>query len=99
MGVTTNAVILAAGLGTRMKSRTHKVLHHIGGQPMVEHIVHTLEQLKVDNIIVVIGYGAEKVKAYLGDRVQYALQEEQLGTAHAVRQAEQLIGDLPGVTL
>lgn len=99
MRATTNAVILAAGQGTRMKSHTHKVLHRIGGLPMVEHIVNTLEQLEIDHIVVVVGYGAEAVKSYLGDRVQYALQKEQLGTAHAVRQAESLIGELPGVTL
>lgn len=99
MGVTTNAVVLAAGLGTRMKSNTHKVLHRIGGKPMVEHIVDVLEQLGVDHIVVIVGKGAEEVQAYLGDRVRYALQKEQLGTAHAVRQAEPLIGEISGTTL
>lgn len=95
----TYAIVLAAGLGTRMKSKTHKVLHRIGGKPMVEHIVGTMEQLGVDKIVVVIGHGAEAVEQYLGDRVHYALQKEQLGTAHAVRQAKEHLEGLPGATL
>lgn len=95
----TYAVILAAGQGTRMKSKTHKVLHPIGGKPMIEHIVSTMEQLGVEQTVVVVGFEAEAVQQYLGDRVRYALQKEQLGTGHAVRQAEMYLKGLPGTTL
>lgn len=95
----TYAVILAAGQGTRMKSNKHKVLHPIGGKPMIEHIVRSMEQLGVDKIVVVVGYGAESVRRYLGDRVHYAMQQEPLGTGHAVRQAEEHLKGLPGSTL
>lgn len=95
----TFAVILAAGQGTRMKSNTHKVLHPIGGKPMVEHIVSTMEHIGIDDIIVVVGHGAESVKRHLGDRVRYALQKEQLGTAHAVYQTKAYLEGRAGRTL
>jgi bifunctional UDP-N-acetylglucosamine pyrophosphorylase / glucosamine-1-phosphate N-acetyltransferase len=95
----TFAVILAAGQGTRMKSKLYKVLHPVCGKPMVEHIVDQLKPLELDKIVTVIGHGAELVKEQLGDRVEYSLQEEQLGTAHAVLQAESLIGNEAGTTV
>ncbi|WP_054951055.1 bifunctional UDP-N-acetylglucosamine diphosphorylase/glucosamine-1-phosphate N-acetyltransferase GlmU [Numidum massiliense] len=95
----TYAVILAAGKGTRMKSKTHKVLHQIGGKPMVAHIVDTLAQLGVEDIVAVVGCGAEAVQAYLGNRVRYAVQQKQLGTAHAVMQTASLLEGKAGTTL
>ncbi|HHW36386.1 MAG TPA: bifunctional UDP-N-acetylglucosamine diphosphorylase/glucosamine-1-phosphate N-acetyltransferase GlmU [Bacillales bacterium] len=93
------AVILAAGQGTRMKSKLYKVLHPVCGKPMVEHVIDHVSQLEMKKIVTIIGHGAEKVKQYLGSKCDYALQEEQLGTAHAVRQAESVLGKLSGTTL
>lgn len=94
-----NAVVLAAGQGTRMKSKKHKVLHPVCGKPMVEHVVDQLSAVSADEIIVVVGHQAEAVKGQLGDRVKYALQEKQLGTAHAVMQAKPMLADKPGITV
>ncbi|BDG62009.1 bifunctional UDP-N-acetylglucosamine diphosphorylase/glucosamine-1-phosphate N-acetyltransferase GlmU [Caldinitratiruptor microaerophilus] len=91
-----SAVILAAGLGTRMRSRLPKVLHPVGGRPMVGHVVEHCRQAGVDRVIVVVGAGREQVQAYLGDSVAYAVQEEQLGTAHALLQAEPLLDGARG---
>jgi len=95
----TYAIILAAGKGSRMQSELPKVLHPIGQMPMVEHLVSKLERMHIDEIIVVIGHKGHLVKQYLGSRVSYAEQTEQLGTAHAVRQAESYLKDKAGVTL
>ncbi|MCF6411923.1 bifunctional UDP-N-acetylglucosamine diphosphorylase/glucosamine-1-phosphate N-acetyltransferase GlmU [Pseudalkalibacillus salsuginis] len=93
------AVVLAAGQGTRMKSRLYKVLHPVAGKPMVQHVVDQIKKVGVEKIVTVIGHGAEKVKSQLGEEVEYALQEEQLGTGHAVIQTEQQLGGLEGTTL
>ncbi len=93
------AVILAAGQGTRMKSKLYKVLHPVCGKPMVEHVVDQVSKMELEKIVTIIGHGAEKVKSQLGDRSEYALQEEQLGTAHAVMQAEPVLDGKEGVTL
>lgn len=94
-----NAIILAAGKGTRMKSKLYKVLHQVCGKTMVEHVLGQLEKAKIDNIVTVVGYGAETVEQTLGNRTKYALQKQQLGTGHAVMQTEQLLGDQKGETL
>ncbi|MDQ0257859.1 bifunctional UDP-N-acetylglucosamine pyrophosphorylase/glucosamine-1-phosphate N-acetyltransferase [Evansella vedderi] len=93
------AVILAAGKGTRMKSDLYKVLHPVGGKPMVQHIVDQVKGCKVKKVITVVGHGAEKVKDQLGAEVSYVLQEEQLGTGHAVMQAESLLSGEKGTTV
>ena len=93
-----SAIVLAAGKGTRMKSSLNKVMHPVSNKPMIGHIVSSLRKAGVENIVVVVGHGAESVKEYLGDSVQYALQEPQLGTGHAVMQAQRL-KDLDGDTL
>jgi bifunctional UDP-N-acetylglucosamine pyrophosphorylase / glucosamine-1-phosphate N-acetyltransferase len=93
------AVILAAGQGTRMKSKQYKVLHPVCGKPMVQHVVDQVLQLGIDKLITVVGFGAEQVKAQLGDQSEYALQQEQLGTAHAVMQAATYLREKDGVTL
>ncbi|MCT8136368.1 bifunctional UDP-N-acetylglucosamine diphosphorylase/glucosamine-1-phosphate N-acetyltransferase GlmU [Anaerobacillus sp. CMMVII] len=92
-------VILAAGQGTRMKSRLYKVLHSVCGKPMVQHVVDQVSQIGVEETVVVVGHGAELVKEQLGDGITYVLQEEQLGTGHAVMQAEALLKDKEGVTI
>jgi bifunctional UDP-N-acetylglucosamine pyrophosphorylase/glucosamine-1-phosphate N-acetyltransferase len=93
------AVILAAGQGTRMKSKLYKVLHPVCGKPMVEHVVDHIQTLDVERIVTIVGYGAEKVKEQLGEKSEYVLQAEQLGTAHAVQQVEPILGELEGTTI
>ncbi|MBB5325848.1 bifunctional UDP-N-acetylglucosamine pyrophosphorylase/glucosamine-1-phosphate N-acetyltransferase [Anoxybacillus tepidamans] len=93
------AVILAAGQGTRMKSKLYKVLHPVCGKPMVQHVVDQVSQLRLEKLITVVGFGAEQVKAQIGDKSEFALQEEQLGTAHAVMQAAPYLQDKEGLTL
>lgn len=82
-----------------MKSDLYKVLHPVCGKPMVEHVVDHVIGIGADKIVTIIGHGAEMVEGTLGDKSEYALQAEQLGTAHAVQQAESKLGDLEGVTL
>lgn len=93
------AIILAAGQGTRMKSKLYKVLHPVCGKPMVQHVVDQVKQLRTEEIVTVIGHGAELVQDQLGASSQYALQDKQLGTAHAVMQAEQILAGKAGTTL
>lgn len=93
------AVVLAAGQGTRMKSKLYKVLHPVCGKPMVEHVVDQLRLSQFTDIISVVGFGAEKVKEQLGDKSQFVIQEEQLGTGHAVQMAAPLLKDKKGTTI
>lgn len=93
------AVILAAGQGTRMKSKLYKVMHPVMGKPMVGHVVDQAQIVGMDQIVTVSGVGAETVQDYLGDKSAYVLQEEQLGTAHAVKQASSVLKDKEGTTL
>lgn len=94
-----NAIILAAGKGTRMRSKLYKVLHQVCGKTMVDHVLTQLEKAKIDTIITVVGFGAETVKDALGHRTRYALQKQQLGTGHAVMQTEDLLGNEDGETI
>jgi bifunctional UDP-N-acetylglucosamine pyrophosphorylase/glucosamine-1-phosphate N-acetyltransferase len=93
------AIVLAAGQGKRMKSKLYKVMHPVGGKPMVGHVVDTLHQIQVSRTFVIVGFGAEAVQGYLGDRVEYALQEQQLGTGHAVLQAKEALVGQEGITI
>ncbi|MBS4750518.1 bifunctional UDP-N-acetylglucosamine diphosphorylase/glucosamine-1-phosphate N-acetyltransferase GlmU [Carnobacteriaceae bacterium zg-ZUI78] len=93
------AIILAAGKGTRMKSSLYKVLHHVCGKAMVEHVVSQVEKSGVKEIVTIVGHGANDVKDLMKDRCVYALQEEQLGTGHAVKQAKSFLGDKDGITI
>ncbi|QDH21293.1 bifunctional UDP-N-acetylglucosamine diphosphorylase/glucosamine-1-phosphate N-acetyltransferase GlmU [Saccharibacillus brassicae] len=93
------AIVLAAGKGKRMKSKLYKVLHPVCGKPMVGHVVDTVRRTNSERTVIIVGHGAEEVQAYLGDQVDYALQAEQLGTGHAVRQAEALLGREEGTTI
>ena len=95
----TYAVVLAAGKGTRMKSSLYKVLHPVCGKPMVEHVIDNMDQVGVEKIVTIVGHGAEIVQSKLGSRSEYALQSEQLGTAHAVLQAEEVLSNLKGTTI
>lgn len=93
------AVVLAAGKGTRMKSKKHKVLHPVCGKPIIDHIVETLSSLGVEETVVVVGHESDAVRQHLGNRVTFVEQKEQLGTAHAVMQAEPVLSGRDGVTL
>lgn len=93
------AVILAAGKGTRMKSKLPKVLHKVGGRPMLEHVMDAAEAAGCRDNVVIIGHGAELVRELVGSRAQVALQAEQLGTGHAVLQAAEVIRDFVGTVM
>lgn len=85
------AVLLAAGQGTRMKSALPKVLHPVAGKPMIWHALQAVSQSTTEKPVVVVGHGAGEVKAWLGESAQTVQQEPQLGTGHAVMQAEALL--------
>lgn len=89
-----SAVILAAGKGTRMYSDLPKVLHTIAGKPMVKHVIDTAHQLGSENIHLIYGHGGDLMRSYLAnEQVNWVLQTEQLGTAHAVQQAAPFFKD------
>ncbi|HKW14282.1 MAG TPA: NTP transferase domain-containing protein, partial [Candidatus Krumholzibacteria bacterium] len=82
------AVILAAGMGKRMQSDLPKVLHAVGGRPMLLHVIEVVKAIGVAPVVVITGYQAERVEAACaGSGVLFARQAEQLGTGHAVMQA------------
>jgi bifunctional UDP-N-acetylglucosamine pyrophosphorylase/glucosamine-1-phosphate N-acetyltransferase len=83
-------VVLAAGKGTRMKSAEPKVLHRALGVPLIDHVLRTATTLQPSTIVVVVGHGAADVERHVGIRpgLRFALQEPQLGTGHALLQAE-----------
>jgi len=93
------AIVLAAGQGKRMKSKLYKVLHPVCGKPMVGHVLDASLRAGVERTVVVVGHGAEAVKSFLGTKAEYALQAEQLGTGHAVKQAKDLLGSESGSTI
>ncbi len=89
-----SVVILAAGKGTRMKSALPKVLHPVGGLPMVQRIINTTQAMDASQIHLVFGHGGDQLKARVeGDNLNWCLQAEQLGTGHAVQQAAEHIKD------
>ena len=91
-----------------MRSDLPKVLHHVAGRPMLAHVIAAVRAAGCDDVVVVVGHGAEQVRHFLGDSARYVLQEQQLGTAHALAQALPIIagspktlvvyGDMPLVT-
>ena len=87
----TTAVILAAGQGTRMRSSLPKVLHPLVGRPMALYSLEAAQQVTETTPVMVIGHGAEEVKQAVGEAARYVIQEPQLGTAHALMQAEPLL--------
>lgn len=93
-------IVLAAGQGTRMRSDRHKVLHAIAGKPMLMHLLDAVAALHPQREIVVVGKGREQVETAVAARgVLTALQAEQLGTGHAVREALPALGDFSGTVL
>ncbi|WP_277300968.1 bifunctional UDP-N-acetylglucosamine diphosphorylase/glucosamine-1-phosphate N-acetyltransferase GlmU [Veillonella montpellierensis] len=93
------ALILAAGKGTRMKSKLPKVLHKVAGKAMVERVLDTVQSLGTEKNIIVIGFGGDMVKDYIGDRADFVVQEEQKGTGHAVKQAQPMLETFDGTIL
>jgi bifunctional UDP-N-acetylglucosamine pyrophosphorylase/glucosamine-1-phosphate N-acetyltransferase len=91
--MTTRLIVLAAGKGTRMKSAMPKVLHALAGRPLLAHVLDTGMTLNPASITVVIGHGAEQVRQAISHPVNWALQSEQLGTGHAVREGLEGIED------
>ena len=111
MSADTHVVILAAGQGTRMKSKLPKVLHPVAGRPLIEHVLRAADSISPATATLIVGHGADMVRERLRGRpnAQFALQEPQLGTAHALQQAEShlagrkgtlvlLSGDVPLLT-
>ena len=95
----TVGVILAAGQGTRMKSRLPKVLHEIAGKPLIWHSMRAVRQCTTESPVVVVGHGAPDVIASIGDTARLVVQEPQLGTAHAVLQARAILEPYSDVVL
>jgi bifunctional UDP-N-acetylglucosamine pyrophosphorylase/glucosamine-1-phosphate N-acetyltransferase len=94
------AIILAAGMGTRMKSDLHKVLHPLAGAPMLAHLLAAVEALSPERVVVVVGAGRDQVAPLVEGRGgSVVVQEPQLGTAHAVRQAEEALAGFAGDVL
>ena len=93
------AVILAAGKGTRMKSSLPKVLHGVGGKPMLRHVMDAAQGAGAARSIVVVGFGGEQVAAAMGDGAEYVTQAEQLGTGHAVLQTKEILRGFEGTVL
>lgn len=94
-----SALILAGGLGTRMKSNKPKVLHEICGETLLKHVILNVEEANIDDIGVVVGYKADMVREMTGEKYSYYLQEEQLGTGHAVMMAKEFLKNKEGKTL
>jgi bifunctional UDP-N-acetylglucosamine pyrophosphorylase/glucosamine-1-phosphate N-acetyltransferase len=94
----THVVILAAGQGTRMKSSLPKVLHRVGGLALIDHVIRAAKTVSPDTVTVVTGHGNDKVRKHLGvhTNIKTALQEPQLGTAHALQQVEPLLAGKSG---
>jgi len=92
-------IVLAAGKGTRMKSDLHKVLHPIAGRPMLEHLLASVAELAPARQVVVVGSGRDQLETALNGRASLAVQDPQLGTAHAVQQAEGALAGFVGDVL
>lgn len=92
-------VVLAAGKGTRMKSKLYKVLHKVCGKTMVEHVVDAAQGVNPAEIVTIVGTGAGDVEKVLADKSKFAFQEKQLGTGDAVITAREELGDKDGATL
>ncbi len=92
-------IILAAGKGTRMKSSLHKVLHPLGGRPMLHHLMDTLSPLNPTRKVIVAGAGKEQVEGSVGHMADIVVQEPQLGTGHAVQVTKDKLHDFKGDVL
>ncbi len=93
------AVILAAGKGTRMRSKLPKVLHKVGGKAMLQHVLDAATVAGCGEKVVIVGHEAELVEQAVGDQAKIALQAEQLGTGHAMMQTADALKDFNGTVL
>lgn len=95
------AIVLAAGKGTRMKSDKPKVLCEANNRPLVEYVIDSLRNAGVDRVVAVVGYKADDVKSALShyDNIEFALQEEQLGTGHAVMMCKENLANHDGAVV
>lgn len=84
-------VILAAGMGTRMNSKYQKILHEVGGLPMILHVYQTAAAVATEPPVLVIGQGGERVREIVGEQARYVVQQEKLGTGHAVQVTADLL--------
>ena len=94
-------VIMAAGQGTRMRSSTSKLLHEVAGQPLIYYPVHMAQTIGAERIVLVLGHQRDAIQAAVTSRfpdapLDYVIQEQQLGTAHAVRCAEAALNGFEG---
>lgn len=94
-----NAIILAAGKGTRMKSKYPKVLHKVLDKPMIMHVIDNLNNAGIHNIISIIGYEGEQVKEVVQNKTKFAYQKEQLGTGHAIMMSGKFLKNKKGTTV
>lgn len=92
-------VVLAAGKGTRMKSKLPKVLHKVGGKAMLQKVLDAANEAGSVRNVVVVGFGGDVVKAAIGNQAEFVEQKEQLGTGHAVMQAQELLEDFDGTVM
>ncbi|MGF7184167.1 bifunctional UDP-N-acetylglucosamine pyrophosphorylase/glucosamine-1-phosphate N-acetyltransferase [Desulfitispora alkaliphila] len=97
--MTVSAVILAAGKGTRMNSKLAKVLHKLNGKTMVQYVIDACSGAGVEQVVLVVGHQRDAVKSELGESVDYAVQEQQLGTGHAVMEAAPQLKSSNGTVL
>ena len=95
----TSVIVLAAGQGTRMKSRRAKVLHELCGVPMLGHVIRSAKRLSPARLLVVVGRDAEEVEERFAGEAEFVLQSEQKGTGHAVLVAQPALGDVEGDVL
>ena len=93
------AVILAAGKGTRMRSKLPKVLHKVGGKAMLQHVLDAADAAGAAEKIVIVGHGAELVESMVGEQGKIVLQAEQLGTGHAVMQTKEVLAGFTGTAM
>ena len=97
----THVVVLAAGRGTRMKSSRPKVLHEAAGLPLIEHVLRAADSIAPSTVVVIVGHGAPEVESGLRKRpgLRFAVQEPQLGTGHALLQAEPALKSRTGTVV
>lgn len=91
------AVIMAAGKGTRMKSKLPKVMHALAGKPMLQHVLDSVSRIQVERSLVILGHGREQIEEWLEGRAEIVIQAEQLGTGHAMLQAIPLCDEVENI--
>src|SRR3954462_14742411 len=91
-----DVIILAAGLGTRMKSATIKILHRAAGRPIIDYVLDLAADLSPRPPVMIVGHQRDAVQKSVGNRARFAVQDEQLGTGHAVLQAASVLRNVDG---